>query len=331
MSPSDDRLFVGIDLGGTHMQIGVADRDGTLVGRARDHTHASQGPEAVIERMARNIEAACSDASPRIDRERLEAVCIGAPGALDPVSGIVHNAVNLRWRDLPLVDMMSACLNGTMQVSIDNDVNVALWGEYRLGACADKGYRNLLGVWVGTGIGGGLILNGQLHHGTFGTAGEFGQTTIYPDMGPASERVEYHGSRKHIVENLKKLVRANHKTCLPELVAGDLDTLSIAHVAEAIKQNDELATNVVRHAAEVVGVAAANAVTLLSLDCVALGGGVTEALGSTYINWVREAFDRFVFPDQCRQCVFEPTMLMDNAGLLGAAMLACDRSTSTGT
>lgn len=330
MTSTADRLFVGIDLGGTHMQIGVVNNHGTLLGRARDHTHAGQGPEAVIDRMARNIEAACTSASPAINPERLAAVCIGAPGALDPVTGIVHNAVNLCWRDLPLVELMTSRLQGAVQVSIDNDVNVALWGEYRLGACANKGYRNLLGVWVGTGIGGGLVLNGQLHHGTFGTAGEFGQTTIYPDMGPASERVEYHGSRKHIVEHLKKLIRANHRTILTELIDGELDTLSIAHVADAIKRNDGLTVEVVRHAAEVVGVAAANAVTLLSLDCVAWGGGVTEALGATYLAWVREAFDRFVFPDQCRQCAFESTTLLDNAGLLGAAMLAHDRCTSTG-
>jgi len=257
-------------------------------------------------------------------------VCVGVPAPVDSTFRIALNAVNLNWRNVAAADLIHDALarrtGGKVDahVTLDNDVNVAAWGEFRAGAGRDA--VNMLGVWVGTGIGGGLVLNRQLHHGSFGTAGEFGQTWLFPGSGPAHLKVEHHGSRTFIVDDLRRLIRANSPSSLREMVDGNLEALTIAHVAVAIEAGDNLAIEVTRHAARAVGIAAANAVTLLSLDTVVLGGGVTEAVGHRYVAWVREAFDDAVFPERCRDCAILPTQLKDDAGVVGAGLLAWTRS-----
>lgn len=315
-------FVAGVDLGATHIQIGiVTGRDHELIARTRAETRAGEGSDCVMDRIAQSVREACNSAG-LASASDLSALGIGAPSPVDPEKGIVLDAVNLRWRKVALADELSDRLDG-IPVVVDNDVNVAIWGEYRMGAAQSA--VNCLGLWVGTGIGGGLVLDGRLFHGTFGTAGEFGQTIIYPGTGPAYCKVEHHGSRTFIVDNLIRLMRANRTTILSELVSDELENLTIAHVAKALEADDELAIEVTRHAADVLGIAAANAVTLLSLDMVVLGGGVVEALGARYLSWMRASFDRAVFPEQLRQCKLVETKLKDNAGLLGAALLARQR------
>lgn len=324
-------LVAGVDLGGTHMQIGVVDQDGRIVGRTRGLTPVASGPAGVIDAVVSRIDEACAAAGARL--EDLRAVCVGVPAPVDATFRIALNAVNLNWREEPAAALIEQAIERrtgkpvATHVSLDNDVNVAAWGEFALGA--GRGAVNMLGVWVGTGVGGGLVLGGRLHHGSFGTAGEFGQTWLFPGCGPAHVRVEHHGSRTFIVDDIRRLIRANAQSSLRDMVGGDVSTLTIAHVAQAIASGDRLAVEVTRHAARVVGIAAANATTLLSLDTVVLGGGVTEAVGAVYVQWVREAFDEAVFPERCRNCAILPTSLKDDAGIVGAGALAWARSEQT--
>ena len=124
-------LVVGIDLGGTNMQIGVVDAEGKVLGQEKKKTKADQGAEAIIERMAKAIAKACEEAGVGLDA--VAAVGIGAPGAIDYEHGVVLEAPNLGWRDLPLAERLGAALGGK-PVLLDNDVNVAVYGENRLGA-----------------------------------------------------------------------------------------------------------------------------------------------------------------------------------------------------
>jgi glucokinase len=151
---ADGKLVVGIDLGGTNMQIGVVDPSYKICARSKRKTKAAEGCEAVVQRIVEGVEEACQNAG--IRAADLGGLGIGAPGAVDPKRGVVLEAVNLRWSDVPLCDILSKRLG--IPVMLDNDVNVAVYGENRLGA--GENARDLLGVWIGTGIGGGLILNG---------------------------------------------------------------------------------------------------------------------------------------------------------------------------
>src|SRR5262249_29484832 len=159
-----------------------------------------EGRDAVLSRIVDGIEEACTQA--KIRMSELGGVGIGAPGAIDPAGGIVIEAVNLRWNDVPLAKLLGDKLR--LPVFVDNDVNVAVYGENKLGA--GENARDLLGVWLGTGIGGGLILNGELYYGNFFTSGEIGHTTLFPGNPPGARSFEQNCSRTSIVERLVKLI-----------------------------------------------------------------------------------------------------------------------------
>ncbi len=315
-----DRIIVGIDLGATHMQVGVVDEDNVIVGRSRGMTRSDVGLHAVADGMVMRIGEACKAANVAISD--ISAIGIGVPAPVDPTGSQMLNAVNMRLRNISFADEISSRLNG-VSVILDNDVNAALWGEYQLGVA--KGYQCVIGCWVGTGIGGAVIIDNAIHHGPTGTAGEIGQGTIFPMLGRGGRLFEEHASRTAILDTIKRLIRANEQTCLSQLHGNDLDAMTIYDVAHAIDQKDDLAIDVVKHAAELAGVVTANMVTFLGADAVVFGGGVVEAIGDQYLTWVRESFNHTVFPDVCKGCVLVATKLRENAGLLGAALIAKEK------
>jgi glucokinase len=205
-------------------------------------------------------------------------------------------------------------------VVIDNDVNGAVWGEYHLGAGDGRG--DVLGVWVGTGIGGGLVLDGKLHHGEFFTAGEIGNTVIDPDGEPGRRTVEDLCSRRGMRAVLGDALPSHPDSILNTLTDGGRQGLGMVELKTAYEQGDELTCRVIDRGADLLGIAIANWVTVLAMRTVFIGGGVTEALGEPYVNRIVEAFGADVFPDRCRACRFRMTRLQADAGLLGAALLA---------
>jgi len=316
---ADRTLIIGVDLGGTNVSSGVFDAKGKLLGRQKNKTKADQGTPAVLKRIVKTIEESLVDAKRSMDE--VLAVGIGAPGAIDVKRGIVINATNLRWNDFPLGKALGQELaQGDIEIVVDNDVNVGTWGEYAAGA--GRGIDNLLGVFVGTGIGGGLILNGSLYHGHFGTAGEIGHIAILPDGALGRRTLENLSGRTAIANLVADLVRSNHESAIVKLVEGDLNDIRSRAIADAVKQKDPLVCEVVRDSAHYVGVAIAHMVTVLSLEGVVLGGGLSEAMGSTYLKWVRESFDRHVFPQELQACKLVVGELGDDAGIVGAAALA---------
>lgn len=310
--------IVGIDLGGTNMQIGVVDADAAIIGRSRKKTQALDGKVKVIDRLVDGVNAACEQAG--ISARQLGGLGIGAPGAVDPARGVVLEAVNLRWNDVPLAEILKEKLG--IPVVVNNDVNVAVYGEWKMGT--GKGVSELLGVWIGTGIGGGLILNNKLYEGAFFTAGEVGHTVFYPGAPMGSRSLEENGSRTAVAERLAKLVKANHPSSLAETVLGG-GSIKSKLIAEAYGAGDPLTRDVVDEVARIVGIAVANVVTLLSLPRVLLGGGLTEAIGKPFVAEVKKSFKEHVFPDRCRQTEIVASQLEDDAGLLGAALLAREK------
>lgn len=314
-------ITVGVDLGGTNMSAGVV-RGNKLLNRDKTKTKADDGSEKVIKRLIKLIDGVIDDA--KVDRDEVQAVGVGAPGAIDPKTGVVLKAVNLRWDKLPLADELEKQLK--LPIVVDNDVNVGAWGEFRAGAA--RKHNELLAVFVGTGIGGGLVINGQLYHGSMGTAGEIGHTLAKPDAPLGRRTLENLASRTAMVNLLTQLILANHDSVISQITDGDLSRIRSKVLAEAVKRDDELAVTVLRDGAHYVGKACADVVTLLSLPCVVIGGGVAEALGETYVGWVREAFESHVFPPDLKKCKVLLSELGDDAGVIGAALLAADRVTS---
>lgn len=312
-------LVVGVDLGGTHMQIGVVDAADRVAGRARRLTQAEQGRDAVIGRIVEGIEEACATAGARL--ADLAGVGVGAPGAIDVATGVVLEAPNLRWTNVPLARRLSDALGG-LPVLLDNDVNVAVWGEHGLGAGA--GAADLLGVWIGTGIGGGLILGGRLYQGGSGTAGEIGQMILFPGAPLGARTLEENCSRRQIIDRLVRLVRSNHPSSLLERL-NETNSLTSADLAQAYTGGDDLTRRVLDEAADMLAVTIAGVVTLLGLRLVILGGGLSEELGQPFADRVAAAARPRVFPKALQSLEVRATTLADRAGLLGAALLARER------
>lgn len=166
---------VGVDLGGTNMQAIVVDPTNKIVGRTHGRTEPERGADDVIDRLVETVDDACREAGTSLTE--IGAVGIAAAGAIDIPNGVILVAPNLHWENLPLLDRLREKIG--RPVVLENDVNGAVWGEHHLGA--GVGHGDVLGVWVGTGIGGGLILDGHIHHGAFFTAGEIGHTILTPN------------------------------------------------------------------------------------------------------------------------------------------------------
>ena len=324
-----DQVVVGVDLGGTNMQIGVVDADGRIVGRCKRKTKAHEGRDTVIRRLVEGVWRAMDDA--KTPRERLFGVGVGAPSAVYFERGVVIKAGNLGWEDLPLRDILAkefakdaGLRDAALRVVLDNDVNVAAWGEAQLGVA--RGRANVLAVWVGTGVGAGLVLDGRLWRGPRHTAGEIGHVVLFPGGQPGFMTVEDICSRTGIVNAIRRLLPMHPESVLHRLISEKADetgSIGSSTIARAYEKDDELARKVVDKSAEFLGVAIANIVTMLSIDCVVLGGGVTEALGEPFVSRVRRSFDRTVFPSVLRKTDIVASSLNDDAGVFGAAMLVC--------
>ncbi|MBC7835387.1 MAG: ROK family protein [Phycisphaerales bacterium] len=331
--PMKRLLYAGIDLGGTNIQIGVVDlskpASPEIVGRSKKKTLADQGMEKVLGRLIDGVRTACAQAG--VEVADLEGLGIGAPSPVNPANGIVLEAVNLRWNDVPLADLLSERLTegagegrgAKIPVVVDNDVNVAVYGEWRCGA--GKGVSDLLGIWLGTGVGGGLIINDALYHGSQFTAGEIGHITLFPGAPVGLRSFEQCCSRTAVARRLEALVRSNHKSSLTEISGGKLHAIKSKMIAKAYSDGDKLTRAVVDDVAHLVGVAAASTVTLLGLPRVILGGGLTEAMGETFVEKVRQSTRANVFPARLRGVEVEASKLMDDAGVVGSALLAMER------
>lgn len=311
-------VIAGIDLGGTNMQIGLVNASDAIVARRKDRTKPDKGADAVLDRIVEGVRRVCDDAG--IGVRGLGGVGIGAPGAIDLASGVVLRAPNLGWENIALRDELSRRLDGA-RVFVDNDVTVAVYGEVRAGAC--RGMTDVLGVWVGTGVGGGFVLAGEVYRGVRGTAGEIGQTTINPDL-PRSERIlEHHASRSAVARIIRERIERGSPSVINTIVKGDLDAIRASAIGEAYEAGDRLVRDVVHHAASILGVAIANHLSVLSLDAVVLGGGLSEALGEAYAKRVRRAIVEHVFPQEIGESLrVLVTELKADAGILGAAILA---------
>ncbi len=312
---SSSTLAVGVDLGGTNIQVGIMRPDAKIVGRAKLKTDADAGYEAVVDRVVRAIREACEEAGANFDE--LCCIGIGTPGPVDPSTGVVLEAVNLRWDNAPLRKTLSQKTN--LPVSVDNDVNAAIFGEWKHGAGRDA--TDLLGVWIGTGVGGGLVLRGQPFSGHFHTAGEIGHMILVPGAAPGTRSIEHNCSRTAVAERIAQLIRANRKSVLVGQI-GKGGRIKSKMLAEAYQAGDELVCEVINDSADRLGMAIGSIGTLLSLQRAVIGGGLTEALGEPYVARIRAAAVREAFPKAVKKMEVVESTLGDDAGIIGAGLLA---------
>ncbi|MCD6290148.1 MAG: ROK family protein, partial [Anaerolineae bacterium] len=314
------RHVVGVDLGGTKILAAVVDAKGRIISRAKQRTPADRPVTEVITRIADTVRVAVTEAGLLV--QDIAAVGIAAPGVLDAEAGVVRFAPNLHWRDVPL----SAALRQQLGVPVylENDVNMGTLAEHALGA--GRGAKDAIGIFVGTGIGGGIILNGKLHRGRNGSAGEIGHMVIKmggPRCGCGRRGcLEALASRTAIVRDIQKAIDKGTKSIVPELVKGDMSRLTSGVLAKAVARGDKLTISVLKQAMKSLGIAVGGVVNLLGPEMVILGGGVIEALDDTWLDRVRKTARKYAMPNAMEGVKIVRAQLGDDAVVLGAAVMA---------
>ncbi len=315
-------ITVGVDVGGTKIQ-SAAMRAKKVVGGARMATPLT-GAEDVSAAIGDAVTKALADAGAQLSD--LTAVGIGAPGTIDPEAGTVSSSPNLPGfqglEAVPLGAMVSQALGG-VPVKLDNDVRVAILGEWKRGA--GRGYRHLLGVWVGTGVGGGLVLDGALYEGQ-GAAGEIGHMIVKPGGRVCSDgrrgHLEAYAGRGQMEAHARHLVKQGHKTELFDIMEKRGRTrLSSGVWAAALEKKDKMAVALVDDAVRALAVGLASVQNLLALEAIVIGGGLGDRLGPPFVERIREEMQPLLFVSD-----HPPTLLSsefgDLAGAVGAAVLA---------
>lgn len=313
--------YAGVDLGGTNVTCAIATFDGAILKTSTAPTASHEGPDAVLRRIGETLEKLALDADVKLD-----AVGMGVPGRADLETGTTQFLPNLptQWREVPVAAKLGTALG--CPVYLLNDCRSATLGESTFGR--GRGVRDLVLFVLGTGIGGGVVIDGKLRLGSMGAAGEVGHQTILPD-GPlcgcgSRGCLETLASGPAISAEGVRLLRSGLAPQLYEIVRGDAGAVNPKTMAEAARSGDDSVRRAIERCAEYLGIGVANTITILHPQLVIIGGGVA-ALGDLLLDTVRAVVSRRVQMFPADSVAIEITNLADQAGLYGAVALAMRR------
>ena len=310
-------LGIGIDIGGTKVAAGVVDADGVITERLQVPT-PSHSPQAVEDAILDLVTRLCSR------HPGVESVGIGAAGWVDNTQAVVRFSPHLAWREEPLKQRLRERID--LALIVDNDANAAAWAEYRFGA--GQGSSVMVCITLGTGIGGGLVINGDLFRGTYGMAGEWGHMISVPgghrcECGNRGCWEQY-ASGNALVREARELARSNSPMAyrLLEMLGGNPDTITGPGVTAAAVQGETTAIELLADVGQWLGQGIANLAAALDPDLVVIGGGVSAA-GDLLLDPARQAFARTLTGRGFRTPArLELAHFRNDAGLIGAADLA---------
>ena len=318
------RYVLGIDIGGTNLVVGSVAADGSAVHAVgTEPTQAEAGSSDVVDRLVTLAERTIAQTKRDVPGAEIVGVGVGAPGPLDTKSGIVLLTPNLGWVNLPLRRIIHDRLG--LPAMLDNDANCAVLGEWWVGAA--RGSKNAIGLTIGTGIGGGIILDGKLYHGASDVAGEIGHTTIDTEGRRCKcgnyGCLEAYASGPNIAMRAREVLEAGAVSILPSQVGGDLTRITAQTVYEAAAAGDELALEVVNDTAKFLAVGVANLLNVFNPEVVVVCGGVTLAGDHLFVPLRREV-SRRAFKPAVAACRIVPGELSGTAGVFGAAKVFLD-------
>lgn len=320
-------FVAGVDLGGTKILAAIVDAAGNIHGRSKmasvPKEAAHPDPHLIADRIAAAVQQAAGAAG--LDLADLAAVGASAPGPVNVHSGEVLGAVNLpNWdKPFPLGPELSTRLNG-LPVVVDNDVNLGVWGEAMYGA--GRGLRDVVGIFIGTGIGGGVILGGQLRRGVRWSAGEIGHMSMHCQGMQAD--IEAFASRGAISRQMYRALKKGKTPIIAALLRERAQAGKDAHIAsgvikKALAAGDPATVRAVAQSQQIVALLIASIVNLLDPECIILGGGLVESLGDQYVAPVRgQAYANFFLQQDVERVQIVTAALGDDAVVLGAAAMA---------
>lgn len=313
--------ILGVDIGGTNLVVAAVPYAGGPVGAIRSmETRPERGPDAAVADVARMAgevleEVAAETAGGVAD---LVGVGIGCPGPLDLGEGVIVSTPNLGWEGYPIRDRIAQAVE--LPATLDNDANCATYGEWWQGVA--RGLSSVVGVTLGTGVGGGLIVDGDLIRGASGCAGEIGHMTIHLTgrRCACGNRgcLEAYASGPNIAARAREGLEAGGRSLLPALVDGDLERITAATVYEALMKGDAYAREVMAETAKILGAGLANLVNVLNPEMIVVVGGVTLAKEHLFEPLCAEVRRR-AFGSAVDACEIVPGALPETAGVIGAA------------
>ncbi len=312
--------YIGIDLGGTNIAVGIVDSTGRMIAKKSTPTGAGRSEDAVIADMAGTALSLLEEAG--LSLAEIRSVGVGSPGSVDPETGTVLSACNLNFTNTRLAEKLKQHID--KPVFVENDANCAAWAEAKAGAAA--GVRDSVMITLGTGVGGGLVLGGQLYHGRNNFAGEFGHTVIAADgeLCKCGKRgcFEAYSSATALVRDTRAAAEANRDSLLWQC-AEEEGKFSGRTAFEAARRGDDVAREVVARYIRYLAIGVANAIEIFQPDVVVIGGGVSHE-GAALFTPLIEQVKKDVYGDHVpedQQTKILAARLGNDAGIIGAALL----------
>jgi glucokinase len=313
--------IVGVDLGGTKILTAVFDAKFRLLAREKRGTKPELGPAGVIERVAGCINEALAVAA--VPHAAVVAVGIGVPGQIDLKGQVVLGAPNLHWHNVPVARLLSRRLH--IPIAVINDVQAGTLAVKEVGD--GKKLTDFVCMFIGTGIGGGLVIRGEPYRGSAGMAGEIGHMVVVARDGPrcgCGNRgcLEAVASRSAIVRRVVNAMEKGRKSVVRDLCDGDPSQIRSRILAEAYREGDKVVTEVIHDACEYIGIGAANLINIFNPQAVILGGGLIEALGDRMLPRITKSAIAHTIAASPARVRIKDSGLGDDAGILGAALAA---------
>lgn len=313
-------ISIGCDLGGTKLLVVAYDEQFRVIGRARKKTKGHEGSEAGLQRIAETIEEAVAAAGRSL--EEIEVIGIGCPGPLDLDQGFVREAPNLGWKNVPMRDVLQARFK--RPVFVANDVDLGVYGEWRFGA--GKQERCVVGIFPGTGIGGGCVYEGKIFRGKVSSCMEVGHIPLMPsgplDAAHNEGSLEGLASRLRIASEAAQAAFRGQAPALRKKAGTDISDIRSGVLAQAIAEGDKAIEVIVKQAAEYMGWGIVTLVHLLAPDVVVMGGGLVEAMPKLIVETASKVANKRVLPSFRGSFRVVVAELGDDAGVMGAASWA---------
>ena len=311
--------IISVDLGGTKILSALIKSNGKIVNRAKIPTDITGGAEQIVESISKSIDALLE--KNKYDEKDIEAVCLGVPGTVDPYTGLIGNAPNLKITNFNIKKALQK--HTKIPVFIENDVNLAALGVKKFEF--DDKAENMLVVFIGTGIGGAMIFNGKLYRGSSFFAGEIGHMKINADGNLSAqtkgESFETIASRTGITSAIKKDIENGNESLVSSLIEPD-GKIKSKSLLKAVNQKDKVVINRISEACGIIGRVLGSITTLLNIDTIVLGGGVIEALDEFMLPKIEAAFKETVLKEPGEKVKIVETKLGDDAALFGGIALA---------
>ena len=310
-------IYLGCDLGGTKILSCVYDEEFRVLGRARKKTKGHEGQETGVKRIGDTIEEALEDA--KVDADDIRSIGIGCPGPLDLDQGIIHEAPNLGWTNVPIKKELESRFDAPTTVA--NDVDLGVYGEFRFGAA--KGARCAVGIFPGTGIGGGCVYRGEIFRGRVSSCMEVGHIPIASggvrDGAGNAGTLEALASRLRISAEAAQAAYRGQAPVLRKKTGTDISDIRSGALAASVEGGDEAVVAIVREAAEYLGLGIVTLVHLLAPDVVVMGGGLVEAMPDLIVSTAEETSRNRVLPSFRDSYKVVAAELGDDSAVKGAA------------